>query len=159
MKSKVFSAGIIGVTLLVIGLAFVGCSNGTTDEETTDEEWTTLPATNGKLTITNAASINGKYVVVTGDSMFGAIRARQEPITFVGKKVEGGTIEIPLYVGTDPNNITGYSETETIYIVVHCYSHENIVFLTDTKDSTYHYSNILFTVGVGTIDLINDKDP
>jgi hypothetical protein len=151
--SKLFVTGILSAAL-VFALVLTGCP---TSDDDSNSGPPALPPTSGKLTITNAASIDGKYVIAVGGDgeVMGVASGSEEAV--VGKQVAGGTVEIPLYLGTD-NGVEEYNKTESISVVLLWNDGTPLAMSEDMDGFPEGFSGKMFTspvsfaAGVGTLD-------
>jgi hypothetical protein len=102
MANKKFFVGILAV-MLVLGMAIVGCDDGS-DGSGGNSSAETFPTAKGKITINGLSSFNGKYVYGTGLAGAKALVGVTD-ITGYGSvdaayklvKISNGKAEVPLY--------------------------------------------------------------
>jgi hypothetical protein len=116
-----------------------------------------LPATTGKLTITGASALNGKYVMVSGGSddiiLLGIGGTTLALPNITGVLVSGGSVVIPLYTMGTNNSVSGYNGSDEDVAVMVLVSDTATIDITTMEDmmSSGYMGQVSFTSGVGTV--------
>ena len=131
------------MAMCLVGVAiFSSCGKSDNGEENNGGDFGTLPATNGKFTLTGADAYNGQFAYAQGlistGSIYGATGTIYE---MKGIQIQNGKVELPMYYTSwSPVVTTAYSGNDLIAaeMIGEFKMHNFLLYIMPTADPTYY---------------------